>query len=85
MIKLILPPVGEVKDIVLDMMPTITPDADPDLIRESVELAESLVSLFNRASGDPTTQAVLQAMLGGMVARTNCIDNIDSTEMHTLH
>jgi len=67
MFTLILPPVSEVKDIVLDLLPVVTTHADPDAIQQSVEQAEKLVLLLNDAAECPTTDAVLKAMLRGMI------------------
>jgi len=64
--KLSLPPLAEIQDIVLDMMPTIAPTADHDTIRESVLAAEALVALFSFAATNPTSEAVLKSMLCGM-------------------
>jgi len=68
MSKLILPPIPEVKDIVLDMMPTIQSDADRSTIQQSVDLAERLVSLLNGAAGNLVAEAVLKNMLRGIAA-----------------
>lgn len=67
MLKLIIPPIAEVKDIVWDLVSVITPNADPDSIRQSVEMAEDLVLLFDEALANSITGAVLTAMLCGMI------------------
>jgi hypothetical protein len=77
MLSLNLPPVAEAREIVLDMMPTITPDADPGTIQRSVELAENLLSLCNLALEHPTTEAVLKNLLGGIVAAKTDTDASD--------
>lgn len=74
MFKLNLPPIEEGRDIVLDMMPVISPDADPETIQKSIILAENLVALFHLAKFAVTTEAVLKIMLSGMVSTTDFAD-----------
>jgi hypothetical protein len=74
MLKLNLPPIEEIRDIVLDMMSVVAPSADPDTIQESIALAESLVTLFQLAMSTATTEAVLKSMLSGMISTTNFSD-----------
>jgi hypothetical protein len=71
MFTLNLPPIEEVRDIVLDMMPVIAPDADPETIQKSITLAENLVALFHLAKFAATTEAVLKIMLSGMISTTD--------------
>ncbi|WP_442783220.1 hypothetical protein [Collimonas fungivorans] len=74
MIKLNLPPIEEVKDIVLDMMPVIAPNADPETIQKSIIFAENLVVLFHLAKFGATTETVLKIMLSGMISTTDFAD-----------
>lgn len=74
MLKLNLPPVEEVRDIVLDMMPGVAPGADPDIIQKSIALAESLVALFRLAVSTAATAAVLKAMLSGIITTIDFAD-----------
>lgn len=69
-----LPPIEEVRDIVLDMMPVIAPDADPETIQKSIIFAENLVVLFHLAKFAATTEAVLKIMLSGMISATEFAD-----------
>lgn len=75
MLKLNLPPVEDVRDIVLDMMPVIAPDADPETIQKSIAFAENLVALFHLAKFAATTEAVLKIMLSGMISATDFADH----------
>jgi hypothetical protein len=68
MLKLNLPPTEEVRDIVLDMMPTVAPGAAPATLQKSIHLAESLVALFHIAVSTAATEAVLKTMLSGMIS-----------------
>ncbi|MEM4990887.1 hypothetical protein V8G57_26110 [Collimonas sp. H4R21] len=74
MLKLNLPPIEEVRDIVLDMLPVIAPDADPETIQKSIIFAENLVALFHLAQFTVTTEAVLKIMLSGMISNTDFAD-----------
>jgi hypothetical protein len=74
MLKLNLPPIEEVRDIVLDMMPVIAPDADPETIQKSITLAENLVVQFHLAKLAVTTETVLKIMLSGMISTTDFVD-----------
>lgn len=74
MFKLNLPPIEEVRDIVLDMMPVIAPNADPETIQKSITLAENLVALFHLAKFAVTTEAVLKIMLSGMISTADFMD-----------
>ncbi|MFJ2990701.1 hypothetical protein ACIPF8_22790 [Collimonas sp. NPDC087041] len=69
-----LPPIEEVRDIVLDMMPVIAPDADPETVQKSIIFAENLVALFHLAKFAATTEAVLKIMLSGMISATEFAD-----------
>lgn len=71
MLKLNLPPIEEVRDIVLDMMPALAPGAAPDTLQKSIHLAESLVTLFHLAVSTAATEAVLKTMLSGMISTTD--------------
>lgn len=71
MLKLNLPPIEEVRDIVLDMLPVIAPDADPETIQKSITFAENLVALFHLAQFTVTTEEVLKIMLSGMISTTD--------------
>ncbi|HEX7650537.1 MAG TPA: hypothetical protein VF450_24275 [Noviherbaspirillum sp.] len=74
MFKLTLPPISEMKGIVLDMMPTIQADADDATVRQSVALAETLVALLNCAQENPATEAVLKTILRGIAVRADDIE-----------
>lgn len=74
MLKLNLPPIEEVRDVVLDMMPAEAPAADPDAIQQSVALAENLVALFHLAVSTTTTEAILKRMLSGIISTTDFSD-----------
>lgn len=66
MFELIVPPLDEVEGIVLDMMPTIQVDAEPEVVRRAVALAEGLVALLVCAKRNVATEAVVENMLRGM-------------------
>ena len=72
--KLTLPPIAEVRDIVLDITKTIAPTADQLTIRQSVAQAEILVALFSCAIANPILEAVLKSMLCGMLSSADSSD-----------
>jgi len=74
MLKLNLPPIEEVRDIVLDMTPVEAPAANPDAIQQSIALAENLVALFHLAASTTATEAILKRMLSGMISTTDFAD-----------
>ena len=67
MISLTLPPLEEVRGIVLDMMPVIASDADQEAIADLVKFAEELILLLAHASDNPLREEVLKAILTGVV------------------
>ncbi|WP_211475113.1 hypothetical protein [Collimonas humicola] len=74
MLILNLPPIEEVRDVVLDMMPVEAPAADPDTIQQSVALAENLVAVLHLAASTTTTEAILKRMLWGIISTTEFAD-----------
>jgi hypothetical protein len=64
---LVVPPVGDVRGIILDMMPTVAPGADQISVDWSVHLATRLVALLTKAKEDADTERVLGEFMRGIL------------------
>jgi len=64
---LVVPPLNEVRGIVLDMLPCVRPKTEPTLRGWSVFMAMSLVLLCAMAQKNKTTKAVFAQFMNGML------------------